>query len=144
MVLTWLLVFVSDVLLSRIWHEASELQDQSLLRLVPGLLHLQPRSRALSIVTMYKSGWLRWWKWASSKIGIPLIPAKPLHIALFITELTKICVENNMGASPIEAALYRIRKCHTMAGMESFPWLVINSWSHCRRSEKEAGSSSAA
>ena len=43
------------------------------------------------------------------KIGIPLIPAKPLHIALFITELTKICVENNMGVSPIEAALYRNR-----------------------------------
>ena len=109
MVLTRLLVFVLDVLLSRIWHLVSELQDQSLLRLVLGLLHLQPRSRALSTVTMYKSGWLRWRKWASSKIGIPLIPAKPLHIALFITELTKICAENNMGASPIEAALYRTR-----------------------------------
>ena len=43
------------------------------------------------------------------KIGIPLIPAKPLHIALFITELTKICVENNMGVSPIEAAFCLIR-----------------------------------
>ena len=70
---------------------------------------MQPRSRALSTVTMYKSGLLRWRKWASSKIGIPLIPAKPLHIALFITELTKICVVNNMGVSPIEAAFYLIR-----------------------------------
>ena len=53
-----------------------------------------------------------------------MIPTKSLHIALFTTALTKICVENNMGASLIEAVLYGIRWGRTMAGMES---LVIHS-----------------
>ena len=30
-----------------------------------------------------------------------------------------MCVENNMGVSPIEPTLYGIRWGHTMAGMES-------------------------
>ena len=87
----------------------SSFRDQSLRRFVPGLLRLQLGSKAPSIVSMYKSGWLRWRKWASSKNGIPVNPAKPLFITLFINELTNERVENNMGGSPIEpmvVALY--------------------------------------
>ena len=121
----------------------SSFRDQSLRRFVPGLLRLQLGSKAPSTVSMYKSGWLRWRKWASSKNGIPVNPAKPLYIALFINELTNERVENNMGVSPIEPTLSGIKWGHTMAGMESCPTgrpLVII----CRSSEKEAGSSSAA
>ena len=75
----------------------SSFRDQSLRRFVPGLLRLQLGSKAPSIVSMYKSGWLRWRKWASSKNGIPVNPAKPLYITLFINELTNERVENNMG-----------------------------------------------
>ena len=80
----------------------SSFRDQSLRRFVPGLLRLQLGSKAPSIVSMYKSGWLRWRKWASSKNGIPVNPAKPLYITLFVNELTNERVENNMGGSPIE------------------------------------------
>ena len=55
---------------------------------------------------MYKSSWLKWRKWASSKNGKPVNLAKPLYIALFINELTNICVEKFMGVSPIELTLY--------------------------------------
>ena len=48
-------------------------------------------------------------RWASSKIGVPVFPAKPLHIALFITELTNVCLGNNTGVSPIEAVVHGIR-----------------------------------
>ena len=47
----------------------SSFRDQSLRRLVPGLLRLQLGSKASSTVSMYKSGWLKWRKWASSKNG---------------------------------------------------------------------------
>ena len=99
----------------------SSFRDQSLRRFVPGLLRLQLGSKAPSIVSMYRSGWLRWRKWASSKNGIPVNPAKPLYIALFINELTNERVENNMGVSPIEPTLSGIKWGHTMAGMESCP-----------------------
>ena len=65
--------------------------------------------------------WLRWRGRASSRIGVPVIPAKPLHIALFITELTNICLENNTGVSSIEAVVYGIKWAHSMAGLEICP-----------------------
>ena len=66
-----------------IWNEVAVLEDPSLRTLVPDLLDLQIGSRASSSVTKYKLGWLRWRAWASSKIGVSVIPAKRLHIAFF-------------------------------------------------------------
>ena len=102
-------LFLVDVLQSGIWREANSLVDPSLRRLVPNLLHLQLESRAPSTVQKYRSGWLRWRQWAASKIGVQVIPAKPLHVALFISELTVISVSNNTGISSIESVLYGIK-----------------------------------
>jgi len=110
----------SDVLISGIWSDAAALEDPLLRILVPDLLDLQLGSRAPSTLSKYKSGWLRWRKWASSRIGVPLIPAKPLHIALFITELTNACLENNTGVSPLEAVVYGIKWVHAIAGLEIY------------------------
>ena len=76
------------MLSSGIWLEAASLSD-SLSGIVPGLIDLQLDAKAPSTVLKYKSGWLRWREWALSKFGVPVIPAKPLHIALFISELAK-------------------------------------------------------
>ena len=69
----------------------------------------------------YKSGWLHWRQWALSKFGVPIILAKPLHIALFICDLAKRSSENNFGVSPIESAIYAIKRGHAMAGIEACP-----------------------
>ncbi|PFX32844.1 Retrovirus-related Pol polyprotein from type-1 retrotransposable element R2 [Stylophora pistillata] len=110
-----------DVLISGIWSDAAALEDPLLRSLVPHLLDLQLGSRAPSTLTTYKSGWLRGRGWASSKIGVPVIPAKTLHIALFITGLTNVCLANNTGVSPIEAVVYGIKWAHSMAGLEICP-----------------------
>ena len=73
----------SDVLMSGIWNEVAVLEDPSLRSLVPNLFYLQMGSRASSTVTKYKSSWLRLRAWASSKIGVSVIPAKSLPIAFF-------------------------------------------------------------
>ena len=90
-------------------------------RLVPNLLHLQLESRAPSTVQKYRSGWLKWRQWAASKIGVQVIPAKPLHVALFISELTVISVSNNTGISSIESVLYGIKWGHSLAGIVDCP-----------------------
>ena len=113
--------FLSDVLSSGIWLEAASLSDSSLSDMVPGLINLQLDAKAPSTVLKYKSGWLRWREWALSKIGVPVIPAKPLHIALFISELAKRSSENNIGVSSIESAVYAIKWGHAMAGFEACP-----------------------
>ena len=53
--------------------------------------------------------------------SVRVIPAKPLHIALFVTELTNIYLANNTGVSPIEAVVYVIKWVHSMAGLEICP-----------------------
>ena len=111
----------SDVVISGIWSDAAALEDSLLRSLVPDLLDLQFGSRALSTSNKYKSGWLRCRGWASSRIGVPVIPAKPLHIALFTTELTSFCLENNTGVFPMEAVVYGIKWAHAMAGLEICP-----------------------
>ena len=93
------------MLSSGIWLEAASLSDSSLSDMVPGLTDLQLDAKAPSTVLKYKSGWLRWREWALSKFGVPLIPAKPLHIALFISELAKRSSENNIGVSPYNLPL---------------------------------------
>ena len=111
--------FLSDVLSSWIWLEAASLTDSSLSDMIPGLIDLQLDAKARSTVLKYKSGWLRWREWALSKIGVPVIPGKPLHIALFISELARRSSENNIGVSSIESAVYAINWGHAMAGIEA-------------------------
>ena len=80
--------------MSGIWSEVAVLEDLSLRNLVPDLLDLQMGSpRASSTITKYKSGWLRWREWASLKIGVSVIPAKPLHIAFLLRSLLSIALQ---------------------------------------------------
>ena len=117
----FLFLFLLIFLQSGIWREANSLVDPSLRRLVPNLLHLQLDSKAPSTVQKYRSGWLRWRQWAASKIGVQVIPAKALNIALFISELTVISVSNNTGISSIESVLYGIKWGHSLAGIVDCP-----------------------
>ena len=116
-----LLFYFLDVLQSGIWSEANSLADPSLRKLVPDLLHLQFESKAPSTVQKCRSGWIRWREWADSKFGVPVIPAKPLHIALFISELTAVSISNNTGISPIESVVYGIKWGHSLAGIVECP-----------------------
>ena len=84
-------------------------------------MHLQLASRAPSTVQKYRSGWLKWRQWAAPKIGVQVIPAKPLHVALFISELTVISVSHNTGISSIQSVLYGIKWAHSLAGIVECP-----------------------
>ena len=106
---SYFILFLVDVLQSGIWRDANSLVDLSLRRLVPNLLYLRLESRAPSTVQKYRSGWLKWRQWTAPKIGVQVIPAKPLHVALFISELTVISVSNNTGIS------------HSLAGIVECP-----------------------
>ena len=104
-----------------IWLEAASLSASFLSDMVPGLIDLHLDAKAPSTVLKYKSGWLRWREWALSKFGVPVIPAKPLHITLFISELAERSSQNNIGVSSIESAVYAIKWGHAMVGIEACP-----------------------
>ena len=121
LLLFYFILFLVDVLQSGIWRDANSLVDLSLRRLVPNLLYLRLESMAPSTVQKYRSGWLKWRQWTAPKIGVQVIPAKPLHVALFISELTVISVSNNTGISSIESVLYGIKWAHSLAGIVECP-----------------------
>ena len=54
-------------------------------------------------------------------MGVPVIPAKPLHISLFITELCHAALRKGTGISSIEGLFYSIRWAHKLAGIECCP-----------------------
>ena len=113
--------FRSDVLSSSKWLEVASLSDSSLSDMVPGIIDLQLDAKAPSTALKYKSGWLRWREWAVSRIGVPVIPGKPLHVALFSSKLAKHSSENNVGVFSTESAIYAIKWGHAMAGIEACP-----------------------
>ena len=47
------------------------------------------------------------------------MPACPLHIALYLLELTDDAFQKNIGGSAIDSALYGIRWAHMVADLES-------------------------
>ena len=54
-------------------------------------------------------------------MGVPVIPAKPLYISLFITELCHAALRKGTGISSIEGLFYKIRWAHKLAGIECCP-----------------------
>ena len=89
--------------------------------MVPDLVHLRRGAKAPATLRKYRGGWLRWRAWALSKFSIPLILPQPLHLALFLTDLTNTAKENCLGFSSLEGAVYSIAYAHKLAGFHMSP-----------------------
>ena len=97
----------------------SSLEDPSLHMLVPQMVDLLVGSSAANTVQKYSSGWKKWQAWAKSKLGVSVLPAVPLQVALYLTELTKKTADHGHSVAVIESTAYSIRWGHRMAGVES-------------------------
>ena len=101
--------------------ETLSLVDPTLQNMAPGLFELQLDSRASSTVKKYTIVWSTWHAWILAKMGIPVIPAKPLHVALFTTKLYQTAVQKGTGISSIEAIIHSIKWGHSLAGLVECP-----------------------
>ena len=54
-----------------------------------------------------------------SKVSVPVVPAHPLHVAMFVTELCISAMGKGTGISVLEAAVYSIRWAYQIAGLMS-------------------------
>ena len=97
----------------------TSLEDPSLQPLFPDLIDLLLESSAANTVQKYSNGWQKWKAWSQSKLGVPVLPAIPLQVALYLTELVNRAVCEGHSVSVIESASYSIRWGHRLAGMES-------------------------
>ena len=110
--------FLSDILDYNAW-EADRVEDKSLIALLPGLLDLQLSSKSPATIVKYRSGWKKWSAWATSKIAVGVLPADPLHVALFYTETTKEESRKGTAYSSLEAISYSIAWVHNMCSLIS-------------------------
>ena len=97
----------------------ASLQDPSLQSMVPHLVDIVLESSAANTAYKYSNGWQKWKTWAQSKLGVPVLPAVPLQVALYLTELVERAVLEGLSVSVIESASYSIRWGHRLAGMDS-------------------------
>ena len=72
-------------------------------------------SKAINTVRIYSYAWSRWKAWAIEKIGVDVLPAEPLIVALYINDL----LESSKSASVLESAFYAIQWAHKLAGFEA-------------------------
>ena len=87
--------------------------------MVPHLVDIVLESSAANTAYKYSNGWQKWKTWAQSKLGVPVLPAVPLQVALYLTEPVHRAVLEGHSASVIESASYSIRWDHRLAGMDS-------------------------
>ena len=76
-------------------------------------------SSAANTAYKYSNGWQRWKTRAQSKLGVPVLPAVPLQVALYLTDLVERAVLEGHSASAIESASCSIQWGHRQAGMDS-------------------------
>jgi len=86
--------------------------------LVPRLIDLLLESSAANTVQKHSSSWQRWKAWARFKLAVPVLPAIPLQVAPYLTELVDRAVHECHSVSVIESASYSIYWGHCLAGME--------------------------
>ena len=84
-------------------------------------MELQLGARASSTVCKYRAAWFKWRTWAFSKIDVPVIPAQPAHVALFITQLANTAKVKGLGFSTLEGAAYGIAWVHKIGGLTESP-----------------------
>ena len=95
------------------------LEDAGLYSQVPQLLELVLSANAPNTIARYTSGWNRWRSWTKSRVGVPHLSAEPLHVALYILELTNTALQNGHGSAVVDTAVYSIRWAHKLAGLTS-------------------------
>ena len=47
------------------------------------------QGKAPSTIKKYSGAYSRWNRWASSRDEVPTLPAKPIHVALYLAYLTQ-------------------------------------------------------
>ena len=72
------------------------------------------QGKAPSTIKKYSGAYSRWNRWASSRDEVPTLPAKPIHVALYLAYLTQTA----NTPSPVEEAVNALSWVHRMATVE--------------------------
>ena len=94
------------------WEEVGNLQDPSLHSLGENLKTHVLHSKEKSTVNKYTAAFRRWEAWANRYPEITSLPAKPVHVAAYFSNLAK-----SGKFSAVESAFYGISWAHNVANL---------------------------
>ena len=98
-----------------VWQEIEAIEDPKLKELSELLPTVVLRGRAPSTVKKYSGAFLRWKSWTTQKFEYQAyLPAKPLHVALYLTYL----IRKSSTSAPVEEASNAISWAHQVAVLE--------------------------
>ena len=97
-----------------VWPEMEDIADPHLKVLAGSLPMTVLRSRAPATARKYAGAFSRWKSWAATKSVIVAFPAKPFHIALYLSYL----IQKSETSSPVEEAVNALSWMHTIACVE--------------------------
>lgn len=73
-------------------------------------------SRAQSTMQRYDPHWSRFRSWCL-RANISFLPAKPIHVAMFLSSVFLVACQRNLTYAPIKAASAAISTAHVLAGL---------------------------
>lgn len=97
-----------------IWPELDSIVDPELKELAEFLPMAALQSRAPTTAKKYAGAFCRWRKWASVKSEIVPFPARPVHIALYLSFL----IQKSKTSSPVEEAVNALSWAQRLACVE--------------------------
>ena len=98
----------TDIFKEGLWKETETFQDPYLQSLTSRLQTSFLSARAPATTNMYHRGFRKWMDFALSKLNISFLPAKPVHVAIYLQHV----LESTNSSSSVDAAFYAIKWAH--------------------------------
>ena len=105
---------VSDVFSHGAWLDIESMEDPELKDLATALPSIAMQGKAPATVKKYSGAFARWRRWASSRQGVSILPAKPIYVALYLSYLA----QSARTCAPLEEAVNALSWVHRMATVE--------------------------
>ena len=96
------------------WLDIESVEDPELKDLAASLPSIITQGKAPATINKYSGAFGRWKKWASGQEGVPTLPAKPIHVALYLSYLA----QEARTSAPLEEAVNAISWVRRMATVE--------------------------
>ena len=104
----------ADVFGQGVWPELESIQDPDLKALASHLPRVVLSGKAPSTASKYCGAFARWKRWAQTKPDVPILPAKPLHVCLYLSFL----IQKSASRAPVEEAVNSLSWVHTIAVLD--------------------------
>ena len=109
-----ILCHFSDVFSQGTWLDLQSIEDPELKDLASTLPSIVLQGKAPATIKKYGGAFGRWKRWVAGRPEVSVLPAKPIHVALYLSYLAQVA----KTPAPLEEAVNALSWVHRMATVE--------------------------